>query len=184
MPEPEARAFFESLVTGEADELADAGIRAFVAGDLDASRTHYEAALSSNPDHVVATIGLAELLQTTGDLDQAERLALRWPGDARAKRVLTSIRLRRAAGGADRDELEARLTEDDADASAHYALGGLLAAAGEWEPALEHLLSTARLDRKLDDDGGRLRMLDVFEVLGTDHPLTEEYRQRLSALLF
>ena len=184
VPESEARAFFESLVPGEADEQADAGIRAFVDGDLDAARSHYEAALESSPDHVVATIGLAELFQTTGDLDQAERLASRWPGDPRAKRVLTSIRLQRAAGDADRGELESRLTEHDDDASAHYALGNLLAATGAWEPALEHLLATVRLDRKLDDDGGRLRMLDVFEVLGTEHQLAQEYRQRLTALLF
>jgi putative thioredoxin len=184
VPEPEARAFFEALVPSEADEQADAGIRAFVAGGLEASRSHYEAALAISPDHVVATIGLAELLQTIGDLDQAERLASRWPGDPRAKRVLTAIRLQRVAGDADRGELESRLAEHDDDAGAHFALGSLLTAAEEWEPALEHLLATVRLDRALDDDGGRLRMLDVFEVLGADHPLAREYRQRLGLLLF
>ena len=90
----------------------------------------------------------------------------------------------RAAGDADRGELESRLAEHDDDASAHYALGSLLAAAEEWEPALEHLLATVRLDRALADDGGRIRMLAIFEVLGTDHQLTQEHRRRLSALLF
>ncbi len=98
--------------------------------------------------------------------------------------MLTSIRLQRAAGVADRGELESRLADNVVDASAHYALGSVLAAAEEWEPALENLLATVRLDRALDDDGGRLRMLDIFEVLGTDHQLTQEYRRRLGALLF
>ena len=65
-----------------------------------------------------------------------------------------------------------------------YALGSLLAAGGEWEPALDHLLDAVRLDRTLDDDGPRRRVLEVLDILGEDHPLTRESRQRLGTLLF
>ena len=84
----------------------------------------------------------------------------------------------------DRTELEARLAANDRAAAAHYTLGSLRASEGQWEAALQHLLATVRLDRSLDDDGGRRRVLDVFNLLGDDHPLTQEYRQRLGSILF
>ena len=119
-----------------------------------------------------------------GDLDRAEELASRWQEDAEAKQLLGQLRFRRGGGDDDRGELERRLTADDQDAAAHYALGNLLAAEEEWAAALEHLLATVRLDRQLDDDGGRRRMLDLFNVLGEEHPLTREYRQALGSVLF
>ena len=41
-----------------------------------------------------------------------------------------------------------------------------------------------RLDRKLDGEGPRLRMLDVFNVLGDGNKLAQEYRRRLGQVMF
>ena len=41
-----------------------------------------------------------------------------------------------------------------------------------------------RLDRELDEDGGRLRLLDAFAVLGDTHELTVRYRGRLMNVIF
>ena len=98
--------------------------------------------------------------------------------------MLTQLAFESEAAGADREALESRLEANPDDAAAHYALGNLLAAAGEWEGALEHLLDTVRLDRGVADDGGRLRMLDAFQLLGDDHVLTQEYRRRLTNVIF
>ncbi|MSQ41849.1 MAG: thioredoxin [Dehalococcoidia bacterium] len=185
VPEPQARAFFEALLPSPADAMALEGARAAAAGQLDAAGRHYGAALKADPDHRAATTGLAALALTGGELERAEELASRWPAEPAAMRVLAQVHFRRAAGdGADRAELESHVAADPRAAAAHYRLGNLLAAAGEWEPALERLLATVRLDRRLDGDGGRLRMLDAFAVLGDAHPLTKEYRRRLSNVLF
>ncbi len=184
VPEPQARAFFESLLPTEADEQAVEGVRAAAGGDPEAATGHFEAALVLDDRHQAASVGLAGVLLESGDLDRAERLLSRWPGDPSVKQLLGQIHLRRAAEGADRSELEARLATNDGDAAAHYALGSLLAAGGEWEPALDHLLDAVRLDRTLDDDGPRRRVLEVLDILGEDHPLTRESRQRLGTLLF
>jgi thioredoxin-like negative regulator of GroEL len=39
-------------------------------------------------------------------------------------------------------------------------------------------------DRKFEEDGGRLRVLDGLELLGDGNVLTDEIRSRLSNLLF
>ena len=184
VPEAQARRFFESLLPSEADRAVAEARQARAAGDLAAARERCEAALASDVRHRAAAVMLAEVELEAGNLDHAHELASRWTEDAVARRVLALVGFRHAAEGADRVALEARLAAGEADAAAHYALGCALAAEGEWEPALEHLLATVRLDRRLDDDGGRRRMLEVFEVLGDAHPLTAEYRQRLASVLF
>ncbi len=187
LPEPQVRAFFELLVPSEADHHAAAGARARAQGDLAAARLYLEQALTADPDHSAASLELAELLIEAGDdgdIERAEQIALQHPADPQAKRVLGRIAFARIAAGHERAALEQRLEGEPDDAAAHYALGGLLALAGEWEDALEHLLATVRLDRALDDDGGRLRVLDAFTVLGNEHELTTEYRRRLTNLIF
>ena len=183
VPEPQARAFFDSLLPTEADREAQAGEEARAAGDDATARRHFEAALESDRNHRRAALALAALELEGGDLDRAEALASRWPEDPEARRLLGLARLR-SGGDDDRGELERPLAADDRDAAAHYALANLLAAEEEWAAALEHLLATVRLNRQLDDDGGRRRMLDLFNVLGEEDPLTREYRQRLGGVLF
>jgi putative thioredoxin len=183
-PEPQVRAFFRALVPSEADRRAEEGARALGGGDLDGARAAFEAALATDRGHRAATIGLAAVLLEAGHLEQAQSLAERWPGDVHAKRILGHVRFRRAAAGSDRAALEQRLAANDRDAEAHYRLGALLALDGDWEPALAHLLETVMLDRKLDDDGGRLRMVDAFQLMGDDHALTQVYRRRLANVLF
>jgi putative thioredoxin len=80
--------------------------------------------------------------------------------------------------------MESRVAADESDAEAHYRLGCALAIRQQWEAALDHLLAAVRLDRTMDDDGARLRMIDVFNVLGAENPITREYRRLLGSVLF
>lgn len=184
IPEPQVRDFFARVVPSEADRLATEGDWALEQGHLETAKSCYERALELDAAHVPAGLGLAELLLAAGELDLADELTRRAPADPRAKRLLTRLTFLRAAESEDRDALEARLAEDDGDAAAHYALGKLLAAEQQWAPALDHLLEVVMRDRKLDDDGGRKRLLDILELLGEGHELTAEYTQRLTNVLF
>jgi putative thioredoxin len=79
----------------------------------------------------------------------------------------------RAVVAADPGSLEARL-----------ALGRALAAAGQYGAALPELLAVVKQDAGLEDQAARRAMLDVFEVLGRDHPLTLEFRSELARALY
>jgi putative thioredoxin len=184
LPEPHVREFFERIQPSEADALAEQGDLALDAGDLDAARTHFEAARALQPDHEGATLGLAAVLVEQGEVDAAEELALRHPGDRRSRIVLARAGLLRAAVGVDRPALEARLAANEDDIEARYLLGAQMVAVGEWEPGFEQLLEVVIRDRAFADDGARLRILDGLELLGAQHPLTEEYRRRLTNVLF
>jgi putative thioredoxin len=187
LPEPQVREFFAALLPSATDDAVQAAEAARAAGDLLEARRLFDEALEADPQHEEAALGLAELLLESGAPAEAERamqLASRFEASPRARRVEGLARFGSLGAGLDEGELLGRIAQDEGDAEAHYRLGGLLAARGEWETALEELLATVRLDRALDDDGGRRAMLDVFNVLGNRDPLTEEYRRRLASVIF
>jgi putative thioredoxin len=54
---------------------------------------------------------------------------------------------------------------------------------GDFGAALEGLLEIVTRNRKFKDDGARLAMLAVFDQLGGEDPLTQDYRRRLQIVL-
>lgn len=186
-PEDQVRAFFDILVPSQTDHAMTAAQRLRALGDDPAAREQLEAVLADDPNHVDAALELADILSASAesaDIERARELAEPFEHDPRARRALGRIALTQLASGKDRAALEARVAADDSDAEARYHLGAVLALAGEWQDALEHLLATVRLDRELDEDGGRLRMLDAFAMLGDTHELTVRYRGRLMNVIF
>ncbi len=184
LPEPQVREFFQRIQPSEADTLTSDGDAALGAGNFDEARAKFEAALAADEAHTGAALGLAVVLVESGEVERAEELARRTPNEERAKRVLARAGLLRAAVGIDRDALEARLASDEGDIEARYQLGAHMLAVGEWEPGFEHLLDVMVRDRKFADDGAKERILEGLELLGNGHPLTSEYRRRLTNLLF
>ena len=64
------------------------------------------------------------------------------------------------------------------------ALGRALAAEGRSAEALEPLLRSVEADEAHADEAARKTLLDLFEILGSDHDATREARQRLGRLLY
>ena len=157
LPEPRVREFFAALAPSAADRAPPRRGRARWRRATPArrERSGLEQALAEQPGHRAASASLAALLLDEGDREGARALAAPLAADPAAGRVLARIAFLDGAGDGDRASLEARIAAGPDDAAAHYALGCLLAAEGEWEPALERLLAAVRLDRGLADDGGR-----------------------------
>jgi len=181
LPEAQIRSWLGTVLPTEADRRFEAGGKNSAAGNLVAAEANFRAALAEAADHPKAIVALAGLLadRATPDAD-VEALALldRRSLDPRTQTVRARIAVRKSAG--DVDALAARVAQNPKDAAARYDLGRALAAAGRYEEALGHLLEVVRADRKLDDDGARRAMLDVFRVLGDDDELTRRFRRALA----
>jgi putative thioredoxin len=184
LPEPQVREFFEGLRPSEVDLKVHEAATLVENGQTGAAQLHLESALQEQPDHQEASLALASILAQSGDAKRARELVTPWESVPAAQRILSLLTLQESAQGYDQSDLETRLSADETDAQAHYELGCLLAANGDWEPALEHLLQTVRLDRSIDDDGARLRLIDAFNLLGPENPLTRTYRRKLGQVLF
>ena len=183
-PEEAVREFFSQLDPSEADLLANRGDAALAQGQLQQAAEFFQAALASDPTHGRSAGGLLAIMTDVGDLDSAEAIAAEFPDDPDVLRLATLIRFARGAEGHEREALEARLEADASDLAALYALACMDAQDGQWESSLERFLEIVRTDRKFQDDAGKAAMLDMFRLLGNDHPLTNEYRSALTMVLF
>jgi putative thioredoxin len=116
-------------------------------------------------------------------LDRLEKIALTADERNEADRLIARLKLR---GEGDQDEaaLRATLKSNPDDLAARLALGQALAAKEKYEEALPELLAIVKADREFQDDGARKAMIQIFEILGSDHPLTEKYRSELAKVLF
>ena len=186
-PESVLRRFVEALLPSDADRAAQAGEAAAAAGDPTRAEERFRAALALDPRHPGASLGLGRVHAARGEAKQAleclDGIGPGTPASAEAARLAASLRTGQAGGG-DEGELRRRVEADPGDAAARVELGRLLAARGQHEAALEALLEAVRRDPHHADDAARRAMLDLFEILGPEHPLTQRYRPALARVLF
>ncbi len=160
-PEDSVRRFFETLLPTDADRLATAGT---TASDSAEAERLFRAALEAERDHREAVLGLAGILAEKDAFEEARSLLARLPEDSDVRRLRAQIDLAEAAGEAPPSDPLAHATAD-----------------GDWEPVLARLLEEVRGG---DRERAREQMVDIFEVLGPEHPLTVKYRSELAAALF
>ena len=180
LPRPQVEAFLDRVVPSEADRLV-AEARATAATDPDAAVATYRRALTADPAHRGAAIGLAELV-VDADPEAALELVRPHRPDPAAEAVATRAELA-SAGGVDEDELHRRLAEDPADGGAHLGLGRVLAARGDYPAAIDHLLDAVRSGGDARE-AAREQLIGLFGVLGDGHELVRATRPKLASLLF
>jgi putative thioredoxin len=188
LPESHVRRFLDQVSPTEAERFADKA-RAVEATDPDEAEGLYRRALAADRRSEAAAVGLARLLVGRGQDDEAAALLEEVGGSgewgAEVERLNGLLGVRRLARGlADEAALRKRLGADPRNAEVRYELGCVLAAAGRSEEALQLLLSAAEGDPALA--GGKVReaMVQVFQVVGPQSALANDYRNRLTTLLY
>lgn len=189
-PLAQVQRFIQGVVgvdeTAEVLEQAEA----LAADDPASAQRAFRAVLARKPGHPRASIGLARLLAAAGQADQATavlRTAVAEPDSPEAARIADALRALEAAASvspAEETALRERLAANPGDLEARIALGRLLVAAQRWEEGLGELLDAVRRDRTWDDGAARKAMIDVFNLLGRDHPVAARFQRELSTVLF
>ncbi|MEW2630917.1 tetratricopeptide repeat protein [Streptomyces sp. NPDC048389] len=139
---------------GPYDALLEAAVQALDAGDFGGAVQAYKNVLSDDPGNTEAKLGLA----------QAELLG-------RVK-DMDPQKVRQDAAG------------DPADAAAQIAAADLDLVGGHVEDAFGRLVETVRRTAGDERDAARVRLLELFEVVGPDDPRVTAARQALARVLF
>ncbi len=188
-PEPVLRRFVASLLPSEADQLAKEGLELHAGGHANAAEERLRGALAKDARHPTALLALARVLGERGATNEALELLERIsaaPGaiEQAAAKLAAELRTATSAPAADLAALRARAAAGPDDLATQLELGRALAAARRYDEALPVLLAVVERDRSFADEAARKAMLDVFGVLGSDHPLVPEYRSALARVLF
>ena len=156
--------FVEALLPSDADRAAAA------AADLDPDQAaaRWREVLEQDPDNLAARTGLADLALREGRPAEAIELLRPVETDPEVAVLLAS----------------ARLAAEAADPTSRFATAAAQASDGQADPALATLLDAVREGPGETRDKARGLMLDVFRLLGDDHPLTTTYRRALTRALF
>ena len=187
LPEPAVREFLSRFLPSAADKQAQGAALLEQEGKGSEAKIIYQEVLDAEPNHSKALLGLGRLLMNEGD-DQAalahlDKISLAADERKEADRLIARIKLKEG-GAQDATALRAKVDSGPNSLAARFELAQALAGMEKYEEALAEFLIIVKTDRGFQDDGGRKGMVQIFEVLGSDHPLTDRFRSELAAALF
>jgi putative thioredoxin len=187
-PDSSFREVLDRFIAGDAHRAHALGVAAWQAGNVQQARMLLANAAMAEPDNLAIPRDLAKLLWAEGDGEQALKLLDSLPVEARDDAMIAPLYAHLSLAETARQapplaEIETRLALRPDDLDAHYQRAARLLATDEFAGAMEELLLIARTDRSYRHDLGRTSLLALFDLLGSAHPLTRQYRQALSESL-
>ncbi|MDP1926963.1 MAG: tetratricopeptide repeat protein [Thiobacillus sp.] len=187
-PDSSFREVLDRFIAGDANRAHALGVAAWQSGNISQARMLLANAAMAEPDNLAIPRDLAKLLWSEGEGEQALKLLNSLPPEARLEPELARLHAHLSLVEATRHapslaEINARLLDDASDLDAHYQRAAVLLANDDFDGALADLLFITRADRSYRHDIGRTSLLALFDLLGSAHPLTRQYRQALSESL-
>jgi putative thioredoxin len=171
----------------EADPM-EVALALFAAGQIGETENLLVALLGEDNENGAALILYARCLAERGELSEAETVLDAVKGDEH-KQALAGARaqltfLRQAADLPEVATLKSRLAQDANDDEAAYQLAIQQLARQQYEAALDGLLRLFVRNRSYADGLPHKTLLQVFDLLGSDHPLVATYRRKLYQALY
>lgn len=190
-PESEIRAMLEPHVQLPPPAAADPLVVApglFAEGRFSEAEALLQALLTEDNSNAAALILYARCLAERGELGEAQTVLDAVKSDehkaalAGAKAQLTF--LKQAASLPDVADLKSRLAQNAEDDEAAYQLAVQQLSRQQYEAALDGLLILFKRNRGYESGLPHKTLLQVFDLLGNEHPLVLDYRRKLFAALY
>lgn len=187
LPEPMLREFLSKFLPTEADKQTREAQTLEEQGKSSEAKALYRAILDADPNHPKALLGLGRLAMNEGDsesaLEHLDKISIVADERKEAERLIARLNLQ---GGTAENEtaLREKVKAEPNNIAARFELAQALAGVEKYEEALKEFLDLVKRDRAFQDDGARKAMVQIFEVLGSDDPLTDRYRSELAKVLF
>jgi len=187
-PEKTIRALLDRHIPRASDARVAQATSAAQAGHADEAIAILDEAVRGDPANDRARLELARLLIQAARVDEAEAtlssLGPEARGSAEAQALRARLEFARIARTARSvDELLRAVAARPTDSAARYELAARHVVHGQYPAALEQLLEIVRTDRKFNDDAARKAMIAIFNLLGGQGQIVNEYRRKLSMVL-
>ncbi len=188
LPEGQIRELLAKHILDEVAQLRQTARATATAGDPMAAIEFLKQANAIEPNNSEVLVDLAEYIFAAGDGAQAQMILDALPMDVASRPAVKELRARlhlasQAADGPSIDELTAAIEADGNNLTAREQLAAQSALRQDYETALTQYYAIMQRDRSFNEDAGRRGLLDLFEVLGADHPLAKTWRRKMFSLL-
>ena len=188
VPESDIRAMLDKHIVSESDQFMKAAMMAYEQGQTEKALEMLNHALAKDPDNADLKVTIAQMVHAEGDTVSAT--ALLDSLDSEGSKLDAAIKLRTEIKLAEQltdlpdiEDIDKRLAQNPLDLEALLNKSRHLTAHGEYDDAMTCLLTIVRSDRDFEEDIGRVSLLELFDLLGGEHPSVQSYRRKLFTLL-
>ncbi|MGO4325565.1 thioredoxin [Cupriavidus sp. 2TAF22] len=188
LPESGLREFLARVMPNPGQTALRAARDAIGAGDHEAAREAFQAALAFDPGFDAARLEYIGFLLDMDALDQAEsEFGMLSPSAPQAEgfaALRTRLEAMRGVSELpDTATLTARIAAAPGDLRSRLDLARALIAHRQYEAALEQLLAIVRADRSFEEDVGRVTMISVFDLMSDQPEAVSRWRRQLASAL-
>jgi putative thioredoxin len=178
-PEPRVKEFIRNLAPSQIDLLLEKGQSMLETMDWSGARRSFQQFLGKSPNQPAGLLGLLKASLMQGNFSEARQILEEFPASLEYARIEMLRPLFHALW---RESSSQPAPDDPLEATYHNALRLVLR--GNLPAAMDGIIDIIRQDKHYHDDEARKVMLGLFEVLGDNQPLTQQYRRELAMVLF
>jgi putative thioredoxin len=178
-PEPRVREFIRNLAPSQIDLLLEKGQSQLESMSWQEAGKSFHQFLAKSPNHPAGLLGLLKANLMEGAYADAKLIMADFPPSPEYSHMEL---LRPLFNGLVAEIADPDINDELLDAGYHNALR--LIKRGNIAAAMDGLIDILRQDKHFHDDGVRKVLLSLFEILGDNHPLAQQYRRELAMVLF
>ncbi len=188
LAEPDVREFLERNIPTAASKLVAEAKALLDQGDVDSALKSVNEALSLAPEHAKAAVIKAGILLNRRDVDEAGAILDSLRGDilddSLTKVLKARLTFARQAQGLPGIEVLKRVAQQgDNPLQAKLDLAALYVVTENYDRALNELLDVMKKDAMFAEGAARKNMLVIFDILGSDSDLAQQYRRLMASAL-
>ena len=176
--EQKVRKFLDDVIPTSLNLNLDKANSLLIAEKWAESHTTFQEVLEKNPGHPGALLGLVKTLLAQGYGEKARDILNGFPISKEFQSAEILLPLANALSELKKWEE----TENSTDITYHHALR--LIKIGNLPAAMDGLLDVLRVDKNYLNGEAKTILLAIFEILGSQNPLTRQYQAELATVLF
>ncbi len=187
--ESEIRQFLDAHIENESQNAIAEALQLSAAGQHDQALEALKQLNQKDPSNTDIYLATARVYLQSGDLDNCEAVLKALPANVQvseeARKLSDELEFARATKDAPEvSEIIAQLEKDPDNHELRVQLANQYTVSQQYEKALQELLYILTKDLNFQEGKAKEAMLKIFEILGTQDPLTRKYRGKLATLLY
>ncbi|MEN6300167.1 MAG: thioredoxin [Anaerolineaceae bacterium] len=178
-PESRIREFIRAVIPDPSDLIIEKGNSMLNMSQWKSAESAFKEVLKTSPNHARALLGLAKAYIFQNKYSDALAVLNAFPA---SKEYNAALNLLFLVNTIIQVENNPNLSDDPLEAAYNRAIRLIIK--GNFPAAMDGLLEIIRENKHFHNGEPRLILIALFDLLGEEHELTQQYRQELATLLF